>query len=582
MKILGIHRGHNGGVCLLEDGEVTFHLEQERLDHHKNSGELPLKIIQKAVELADYEVDVLVLSGFTKPTPADFKCTEQLDWHFGVDANTKNDEQAWKESSTQNVYVELLKLWNKKDFTFHSYHNNHHELHAAIAFYNSGFTEAISVVADGSGALVNSVQGQLYEAGHNYEIQSVFYATYPSTITPVIKENTYHKNNPKINHRSLGLKFTTAAVYLGMEGGRDSGKVMGLASYGKKDNNVPNIDNTVGDWDIAFFEQMNNYVPSLKDKNSIKHWVIPNDENFQKYANLAYWVQTDTQEYMLNLIKRGIKEIGIKNVTISGGYGFNVVANYYIRKNLPDDINLYVEPISNDGGMAIAAAKLWWHQNTSDRTIRPLKSLYLGEKPNYDNLAGLLNNDESLIDTNYSNIIDLILDKNIVAIYQGRSESGPRALGNRSILFDPRVPNGKDIVNVVKKREWYRPFAGSIMEEHVHDWFDMAGLKNSPFMMYGVDVLEDKKSQIPAITHVDGTCRIQTVTEEQNYHYYNLIKEFYNRTGVPILFDTSFNLAGDTMVETIEDALWTSRNSDIKYIYFADLGKLYIKNGNIE
>lgn len=582
MKILAIHRGHNGGVCLFEDGEVIFHLEQERIDHKKNSSELPLKLIKKAIELANCEIDVLVTSGFTSPIPADLRCNEQFDWHFGKNPSKRNDEQVWKESNKTNVYVEFLKLYNKKHFTFHSYHNNHHELHAAIAFYNSGFTEAISVVADGSGGLVDNVTGQLYADAYNYEIQSVFYSTYPAILTPVIKEYTYHKNNPKINHRSLGLKFTTAAYYFGMDGGCDAGKIMGLASYGKKDPSLPNIENNVEDWDKTFFEKMHDYIPSLKNKNPIKHWVIPNDENFQKYANLAYWVQTDTQEYMLNLIERGIKEIGIKNVTISGGYGFNVVANYYIRKNLPDDINLYVEPISNDGGMAIAAAKLWWHRKTGDRTIRPLKSLYLGFKPNYDNLTSLLNNDESLIDVTYSDIIDLILNKNIVAIYQGKSESGPRALGNRSILFDPRVPDGKDIVNVVKKREWYRPFAGSIMEEYVHDWFDMAGLKNSPFMMYGVDVLEDKKSKIPAITHVDGTCRIQTVTEEQNYHYYNLIKEFYNRTGVPILFDTSFNLAGDTMVETIEDALWTSRNSDIKYIYFADLGKLYIKNGNIE
>ena len=147
-------------------------------------------------------------------------------------------------------------------------------------------------------------------------------------------------------------------------------------------------------------------------------------------------------------------------------------------------------------------------------------------------------------------------------------------MGNRSLLFDPRVKDGKDIVNTIKKREYFRPFAGTILKEHASDYFDMDRLDESPFMMYAVDVLPHKRDEIPSIVHVDGTCRIQTVTKEQNKNYYNLIDEFYKLTGVPILFNTSFNLAGDTMVETIDDAFYTLRNSQINYMYLPEIGKL--------
>ena len=177
----------------------------------------------------------------------------------------------------------------------------------------------------------------------------------------------------------------------------------------------------------------------------------------------------------------------------------------------------------------------------------------------------------------HAQVAKLISKRNIVTIFQGRSEAGPRALGNRSILYDPTDPNGKDFVNIVKKREWFRPFAGTVLLEKAHEYFDMAGLKESPFMMYAMDVWPDKQKIIPAITHVDGTCRIQTVTEEQNPHYYKLIQEFEKITGVPILFNTSFNLAGDPLVETIEDALETMLKSEMKYMYVPELEMLLEK-----
>ena len=219
----------------------------------------------------------------------------------------------------------------------------------------------------------------------------------------------------------------------------------------------------------------------------------------------------------------------------------------------------------------MGAAKALWHITTNDTTIRKQTSLYYGSVPNYD---FKLENGEICEDASDADVIELIKNKNIVALFQGRSECGPRALGNRSILFDPTVVNGKDIVNFVKKRENFRPFAASVLKEYAHDWFDMKRLDESPFMMYAVNVLPNKINKIPAVTHVDNTCRVQTVTEVQNKNYYNLINEFYKQTGVPMLLNTSFNLAGEPLVETMMDALTTLRLSDIEYLYLPEIEKL--------
>ena len=174
-------------------------------------------------------------------------------------------------------------------------------------------------------------------------------------------------------------------------------------------------------------------------------------------------------------------------------------------------------------------------------------------------------------------VLDLIIDeKQIVGIFQGKGEWGPRALGNRSILFDPRHPEAKQIVNAVKKREEYRPFAGSVMLEHAHEYFEMLQLKESPWMSFAIKAKDIAYEKVPTLVHADGTCRIQTVTEEQNKNYYNLIKGFYERTGVPMIFNTSFNLGGEALVETIEDAIDTCNRSEINFLYVPEDQPIYI------
>ena len=168
---------------------------------------------------------------------------------------------------------------------------------------------------------------------------------------------------------------------------------------------------------------------------------------------------------------------------------------------------------------------------------------------------------------NINEAVEVLLEQKPLVIFQGKSELGPRALGNRSILFDPRNKDAKNIVNIFKKREWWRPLAGTILLEHVHDWFDIATLKESPYMSFAVDAKQQAIEKIPSIVHADNTCRIQTVTKEQNLNYYNLILEFYNKTGVPVLLNTSFNLAGFPIVETLDQANLVCSISEFKYLY---------------
>ena len=537
MNILGISRLHNGSVCLLQDGKITYHIEEERLNHAKYEG-TPFLGILKSREFID-TIDYVACCGFEP-------------MKIPVEPSNFGD-------FSHSLYSLIVsRLFLKSKFYLEDYSDRHHLTHAAGAFYNSGFDNALSLVFDGDGSPF-----EVWEDGKGHmktEKFSAFECSYPNNFKEIKKEYFHQNEITKDNELSLGNYFATTALQLGMKGGmRDAGKVMGLASYGKPSD----IDVT----NLFHFDPYADLRLKMREQNDL-YDETKDMKNFQKSADLSYAIQDHTQKKMLKEIKECVENTGIKNVCLSGGYVLNCVANYYVRKNLPDDINLYVEPISHDGGTAIGGAKLLWYDKTQSKEKFEQKSIYYG----FDyNTAKVLEAKQ----TTAKDVASKIMNGNIVALYQGKSEQGPRALGNRSILFNPTYPDGKDIVNKVKGREWYRPFAGTILHEHAHEWFDMAGLNESPFMMYAVDVLPNKKHLIPAITHVDGTCRIQTLKREQNEKYYDLINEFYKLTGVPILFNTSFNLAGKVMVETIQDALETVNKSDINYLYLPENEQLY-------
>jgi len=359
---------------------------------------------------------------------------------------------------------------------------------------------------------------------------------------------------------------------------------MGLAPYGKDNSNIPQLfkDNRASK-DIfipdyprgAYIDDQSN--PIFRRNRDPKNFHHNFNEVLDIEKDLAYKIQQETQEKVGDLIEQAINVTKINQVVLAGGYGLNCVANYYLQKRFPN-VELYCEPISHDGGTAIGGAKLTWHGSNNDKTIRKQTSLYYGPKYSKEQLNQSVLQVEDKFTTYKGNpkvVAELLNEGNIVTLFQGSSEAGPRALGNRSILYNATDPNGKEFVNKVKGREWFRPFAGTVLEEDVNKWFDLAGMDSSPFMMYAVDVrtLHPTQDQdpVPSITHVDDTCRIQTVNKDQNEHYYNIINEFKKLTGVPIVFNTSFNLAGEPLVETINDAINVLLNSDIKYLYLPEI-----------
>jgi carbamoyltransferase len=566
MRILGINIGHNGSAAYVVDGELQYYIEEERLSRKKYDGN-PFRAM---LEASQRGVDILVIGGTSNDLP-------RLTW------------------TGEDPYSAFVRKYNPDVKTLMMGHN-HHMTHAATAFYNSGFESAVAVIVDGSGSFhkFDSSDGKTTFGG--FETESIFDCEYPSKFVPLVKR--YGTNefinikqpsgvDPSGNHspeieinNSITLTKAYEAVtdYLKFHF-IEAGKTMGLAPYGKEDSLLSDL--FINDRGNKNYFQPSYPAGAYIDENSNPHLLRP--ENFTEWhrnssritdiaKNLAWKVQNETQNQVGNLIEKAVAISGKTNVVIAGGYGLNCVANYYLKKRFPE-LNIYVEPISHDGGTSIGMAKFVHHSETNDSTIRPQKTIYLGlTVPDYSDL----NNMEKveLNDVTYDDVAKLISEKNIVAIFQGRSEAGPRALGNRSILYDPRDPKGKDHVNVVKGREWFRPFAGSMLSEKFEEWFETADLKETPFMMFAIDFKLEKHGEVPSITHVDGSCRIQTVTEDQNKHYYNLIKAFDKITNIPILFNTSFNLAGDPLVETLDDALQTMKNSKIDYLYLPEIGKL--------
>jgi carbamoyltransferase len=579
--IAAIARGHNASVCLLKDGEIIFNIEEERLSRQKYDGG-PFAGMYKILEYTN-KLDYLVVA-HTQPLNE----AGRIDFS-GDDMYTGLARKLGLIDRKQNPYN------HPQVIDMSSYH---HKLHAACAFYRSGFKEAAGLVVDGAGTFINMGDTIVWE------VETIFDCSYPNNLATVrknigttgplvekfaegIDSSIFNDNGTHEAYvtEKAGITKTYEAVteYCGWNF-IEAGKTMGLFPYGNPNENIPKLFHSTLYGDVS---NRNLIIPTYPNgayvnKDVYEELYESGEEEqdltlLQNRRDLAYAVQTQTQEQVLKLIRKAVEMTGKNKVVISGGYGLNCVANYYYLDNL-DDIEIYVEPVSNDSGTAMGAALLQWYEITNDTTVRKrTDTLYEGFQYYYSNdeietLAKKYN--ATVQDAVDEDVINLITTKNIVSIFQGKSENGPRALGNRSILYDPTDPNGKDFVNEIKRREYFRPFAGSILEEDVHEWFDLRGMDSSPTMMYAVNCQPGIEEKIPAIIHIDGTCRIQTVNEEQNPNYYKLIKAFKDATGCPIIFNTSFNLGGEPLVETLEDALWTLSQSGINYLYLPEFGKL--------
>jgi carbamoyltransferase len=564
MKIMAINPGHNGSVALVEDGKLLFYSEEERWSRLKYDGN-PFRAMLWV--LTNHLVDHLIIGGTTTNWVT-------LPW------TNENAYAALARKFSPNVQVTLMG-------------HLHHLGHAANAFYGSGFETACALVVDGAGSYVQESMGEGLPLTGGFETESIYHCSYPHEFNAVYKRysdgaetSLYYDNGIQEfdNNVTIVKAYESVSDYLGF-GAIEAGKTMGLAPYGQEDSNIP-----------AFFinnkGNKNLLIPRYPtgahiDENRfpyLRRYTQPSDwhNNFElvrdQDKNLAYHVQKETEEQMVKLIERAIDITGENRIVISGGYALNCVANYKYLERFPN-IEFYIDPIAHDGGTAIGLARHAYYVLSQDTTPQPLSHLYLSVLPDYNQIETTIASVEgiSMRDTSPAEVALLLAEGNIVALFQGASEGGPRALGNRSILFDPRVTNGKDIVNQVKNREWFRPFAASVMAEHANDWFDMRNLNESPYMMYAVNVKESQRELIPAVTHVDGTCRVQTVTSEQNLHLYQLLDAFRQQTETPLLFNTSFNLAGQPLVETLVDALITIFNCDIHYLYLPDLGMLVCK-----
>jgi len=587
--IAGIARGHNAGVCLLKDGEIVFSIEEERLTRQKYDGG-PLASMMKIKEYTD-KIDYLVIAH-----------TQSLKETAGKIDYTGDD-----------VYTGLARklglIDRKQDLHNHpqviDLSHIHHKLHAAAAFYRSGFETATGVVIDGAGTFIvlNGPSGE----SMFWETESIFECSYPSnfktiykhlgtrgpTQSVIVKDMTGAMYGEQGQHECYiteraGITKVYEAVteYCGWSS-IEAGKTMGLFPYGKENPNIPPLFDESGIYTSA---NRNLIIPRYPNGAIVNNFGFKELEEMpsgnvdpttmQSRRDMAYAVQTQTQRQALELIKKAVERTGNKNVVLSGGYALNCVANYFYLSELNKlGINLYVEPVSNDAGTAMGAAFMVYHGTNEEAPVRERnETLYLGPKYEFDDFDALIDLDENVLVVNadYEKIVDLLIDKNIVAMFQGRSENGPRALGNRSILFDPTFEDGKDFVNQVKRREYFRPFAATVLAEHADEWFDLRGMKESPSMMYAVNCREGVEKKVPSVIHVDNTCRIQTVTKEQNEHFYNLISAFNKEKNVPMLFNTSFNLGGDPLVETLQDAINTLKNSQIEYLYLPEYGKLIV------
>lgn len=549
MKILGISPYHDASVCIVENGKIKYFSKQERLTKIKKDS-----LNKDSLDVLDY-----VLNNYqNKPIDKIVICSP-----------TPNSE-----------FVEWLQIYLlkkiKNDCQIIIFCENHHLAHASLSFYNSGFKKSLCLVIDRNGALIENKMR---------ESESFFIAEYPCKFTPIYK-NYYLRNKGEKydvdNHKLIAqlkkenkdceiygdstlniTKVYESATTLIGQNILENGKIMGLSAYGK-DKPFNNLFINHQPNDNLFFHYIGTEV-GYKEYINDQIKEVPKDKSL--YADYAFQVQKQTQEEVLYLVKKYTEKTNIKNVCLSGGYALNVVTNEFLIKNLPN-INFYFEPLADDSGNSIGAAFHIYRKITSDKKIYKLKNTFFNHIKDNFNVKGET--------CNVSKIANLLSKQKIVAVYNGFAEAGPRALGNRSILFDARNKKAKEIVNKIKNREWYRPFACSVLKEYAKDYFNMYHLKNSPFMTISFPVLKDKLKIIPGVVHVDNSCRIQTV-DKSIPHLYDLLTEFNKITNVPILLNTSFNIAGDPLVESIDDAIKTFQKTNIDILWFPKLKKIITK-----
>ena len=579
MDILGIScYYHDAAAALLRDGQLVAAAEEERFTRIKHDFQFPSQAINFCLETAGIKgADLDYVVFFEKP----FRKFDRI-----LMTVLQTYPQSYKVFRESMITWLIDKLWvgskieselgvPKERVLF----GEHHLSHAASAFLCSPFEESAILTVDGVGEWVTASWG----AGRGNDIRLTKHMEFP---------------------HSLGLLYSAFTAFLGFEVNEGEYKVMGMAPYGQpryldkvwklvhqNADGSFSLDmsyfcfhhSTSRTYNRRFVELFGDPRPPsmhfFTDSTGYPSYFGERPANYgevarlnQHYADIAASIQRVTEELLLGMARRLHEQTGLKRLCIAGGVGLNSVANGRILRETPFE-ELYIQPAAGDGGGAVGAAL--WAYNTllgKPRTFT-MQNAYWGKSYTSAETADFLkqnnipfhqfNNEDQLLNV----VVEQLTQGKVLGWFQGRFEWGPRALGNRSILADPRNPEMKDIVNTkIKFREPYRPFAPSVLSECAQRYFDFPDAQRhypARFMLYVAPVKTSEQKTLPAITHVDGTGRLQTVFQDQNPMYYKLIERFGQATGVPVVLNTSFNLRGEPIVTTPANAFNTFSKSEM-------------------
>ncbi len=526
MKILGFQSGHDVSYVILENGVPIIYEELERFIRQKEPLGDGLNMFFNRWHKKNYD---------------DIK-------YFAFGNYTGRNGKWKKKCGLQKAEDRMQKILKKNNAKY--YELGHHKSHAANAFFSSNFDTSLIITVDGGGhEEYGEITALTVWEGKNNKI-------YPIKIFDILELNI-GGNWEKFTRDIFGLSA-------GFPKGNQAGTVMAMG--------------TMGNPDIFFKDFYNSKLDIGKEKTIyFKELAKKNEET--KF-NIAAAIQKATEEIFFNYIEPYVYKNDYENLSLSGGVALNSVMIGKIQERFPKIKEIFVCPIPYDGGLAIGAAQYVWHHILNKPRIKwdDSSSPFLGYQYDEDDINKQILKYKSKIEFKLVQedfVLDLLNKQKIISIFGGGSEGGRRALGNRSILADPRRIEMKDIINEkIKHRQWFRPFAPSILREDVKEWF----IKDidSPYMSFVVKYKDEVKEKVPAVVHFDNSGRLQTVTEKSNKWYYNFIKKWKEKTGVPILLNTSFN-DREPIVETPEHAINCFLLTDLDYLFFYDINVLVNK-----
>ncbi|MDQ3016594.1 MAG: carbamoyltransferase [Bacteroidota bacterium] len=543
MYILGINAYHaDSSAALLRDGQLIAATEEERFTRVKHWAGFPGQAIQFCLNEAGIRITDVDHIAIGRDRNA--KLFKKL-WYVvknpsaGINNFRSRWENATKVSSLESEFVKLFPGANASVIKSKICQIEHHRAHLASAFYASPFTESALLSIDGSGDFSTTMLG--HGIGNNMNILD-------SVDFP----------------HSIGLFYTALTQYLGFPHYGDEYKIMGLAPYGKPTyveairKLVIPLPNGLFRLDLDYFDitkseiitygQDHKPVVARLFSAKIETLLGParkgTDELLQSHKDMAASIQQVTEEIITHILNGLQKRTGLDNICVAGGVAQNSVMNGKITR-LTSFKNVYIPSAGHDAGISMGAALFQYYQVLKLKRSNPIWSAYTGAHFSNEQIESILDSRKLQYtryadDELYQRVADCLINGGVVGWFTGKAEFGPRALGGRSILADPRREDAKDLLNQkIKRRESFRPFAPSILEDYVGEYFEITD--RVPFMEKVFPIRPEKRSQIPAVTHVDGSGRLQSVNKDLSPRYYHLINTFRQKTGVPILLNTSFN-----------------------------------------